>query len=148
MAYGKRSPNTMITSHNNLYLHKTHAYQNWQVDGWWHWTSTHKVTWCFDHVIIYSFMIKEKRYISNSQVLCTPNFTVWWLMIWGHHSKNHINLSKKFSLFIDFFHPRNVPLFLHRTTIRLLLLVRELESLILTFLKLYVTLHKIHGSLW
>ena len=64
-------------------------------------------------------------------------------MIWGHHSKNHINLSKKFSLFIDFFHPRNLPLFLHRTTIRLLLLVRELESLILTFLNLYVTLHKI-----
>ena len=39
-----------------------------------------------------------------------------------------------------------VPLILYRATITLSLLVREKEPLILTFLNLYVTLHKINGS--
>ena len=42
-------------------------------------------------------------------------------------------------------HLRN---FLNRTTIRSLLLVREKELLIWAFMNLYLTLHKIHGSIW
>ena len=46
---------------------------------------------------------------------------------------------------MNFFHLRIVLLILHRATMRLLLLVREKELSILTFLNFYVTLHGIHG---
>ena len=49
---------------------------------------------------------------------------------------------------MNFFHLKIVPLILHRATIRLLLLVREKEPSVLTFLNLYVTLNEIHGSIW
>ena len=43
---------------------------------------------------------------------------------------------------MEFFHLRIVPLILHTAIVRLLLLVREKELPILTFLNLYVTLNE------
>ena len=83
-----------------------------------------------------------------------PNFNTFWkenfvLYVLDQHSKNHITLSKKFFSFMNFFfHLTIVPSVLNRATIRLLLLVREIESPILTFINLYVALHQIRGSLW
>ena len=59
-----------------------------------------------------------------------------------------ITLSKKFFLFMNFFHLRIVSLILNRATIRVLFRVREKEPPILTFFNLYVTLHEIHDSIW
>ena len=66
-------------------------------------------------------------------------------MTWDQQSENHITLSERFSPFVVQF-LRIALIILHRATIRLLLLVREKKPPILTFLNLYLTLHKIHGS--
>ena len=64
-----------------------------------------------------------------------------------HFSKNQIALSKNFFALIIFSHLRIVPLILYSDIIMLLLLLKENEPPILTFPKLYVTLHEIHGSI-
>ena len=134
IAYEKSSP-TKVTWHNShvtnekrmkkSLFYMTHGYQNRHGDGLWHWATTHKVAWFFDHVIIGSFMTIKNVISPIPQVLWAPNLTGWWLMTWSHHPKNHIMLSKKFLLFIDFFYTSNEPLIVHKAPIRLLLLVRQ-----------------------
>ena len=61
--------------------------------------------------------------------------------------KSHRSYQKVLTIYVIFIHLRIAPLILHRATIRLLLLIREKEPPILTFLGLYVNLHEIHGSI-
>ena len=49
-----------------IYFYKAHGYQTQQGHSLWYWITTHKFIWFFDHVIICSLVINEKRYIFNS----------------------------------------------------------------------------------
>ena len=59
VAYEKGSPPTVVTLHKSRVkkvIYMAHDYQNRQGDGLWYWAIMHKVTLCFDHVIICSLM--------------------------------------------------------------------------------------------
>ena len=82
-------------------------------------------------------MKNKKRYISNSKCPMDTKLDRVVAYDMRPHSTNHITPSKNLFPFMNFFHLRIVPLILHTATIRLLLLVREKE-----------TLNEIHGSIW
>ena len=92
-------------------------------------------------------MTNKKTISPIQQVLCTPNLTGQWLKTWIQNLKITSLLVKSSFRARIFFHLKVVLLFLNRATIRLLLLVREKEHLILTFTNIYVTLDEIHGSI-
>ena len=46
-----------------------------QDDGLWYWATIHKVTWFFDHVIIFGQMANKKCYISNFTSPLIPYYT-------------------------------------------------------------------------
>ena len=83
----------------------------------------------------------------NPQGVWKPNLTGYWFMTCDQYSKNHITRRKILFSFMNFFRPGNVPLTLHRATIRLVSLMRKKESSILKFLNLYDALREILGSI-
>ena len=103
----------------------------------------------FDHVIVCSLMTNKICYISNStNAMDTKLDKLVAYDIGKTLKKSHRSYQKVFTIYVIFIHLRIAPLILHRATIRLLLLIREKEPPILTFLGLYVNLHEIHGSIW
>ena len=128
--------NSRVT-HKRCYISvfkKAHDYQ------------TRQVTWFFDHVIACSLMTNKICYISNStNAMDTKLDRLVAYDIGKTLKKWHRSCQKVLTIYVIFIHLRIAPLILHRATIRLLLLIREKQPPILTFL---VTLHEIHGSIW
>ena len=66
MAFEKGSPpitlqNSQVTNKKHLYFYKTRDYQAGQGDDLYYWTTMHKLTWFFDHVIICCLIMTIKK---------------------------------------------------------------------------------------
>ena len=153
MAYEKGLPPTMV--HDTIVAWHIKNVIFLFLKGPWHVTrdtahdQTRQVTRFFDHVIVCSLMTNKICYISNStNAMDTKLDKLVAYDIGKTLKKSHRSYQKVFTIYVIFIHLRIAPLILHRATIRLLLLIREKEPPILTFLGLYVNLHEIHGSIW
>ena len=105
----------------------------------------HMIFWSHE-IRIFVLWQRENVISPIPQVLWTTNWKGWWL---GHGATEKIiSPLGKCSFHSYFFYPSNVPLILHKVTVRLFLLEEELGSPLLAFLNLYLTLHEIHASLW